>query len=637
VIRITDDQVDRPADSEYKSSDLSRLQHHGNEGESHSFREVLMTVTVAPQRQSSASAGRTNSTSAPTRAFTVAGVVAVVAGAIYLLRTNPRTGVWRQGYDPTGHWWLSTLLAAMPVVVLLGAMAIFRLKAHVAAVIGLLTALTIAIAVYHMPARLALTTTAYGAGYGLFPICWIILPVIFLYQLTVKTGRFTALQESLKNITEDGRLQLLLIAFALGAFFEGASGFGTPVAVCGAILISLGFKPIQAAGLSLIANTAPVAFGALGIPIITLSAVTGLDVLSLTKMTAIIIVPFCLLVPFWLVWVYAGFKGMIEVWPPILVAAVTFTTAQYLMAANFGPSLVAIVAAASTIVVLIGFLRFWKPKRILNAQGEDITTAARQKFDHSAGHTFKAWLPWLVLSLMVFAWGLPRVSIPLDKATTVAIPVAGLDKVVQRIPPVVLKPTAEAAIYKLNWATATGTSIFLAAVLSGFLMGLKPKALLQTFLKTVFTIRFTVITIAAMLALGFVTRYCGLDATMGLAFARTGALYPFFGTLIGWLGTATTGSDTSSNVLFGSLQKLTAQQIGISPVLMASANSAGGVMGKMIDAQSIVVASTATQQYGQEGSILRFVFWHSLGLACMAGAVVYVLAYVHPFTHLIVR
>ncbi len=561
----------------------------------------------------------------------------ILIGAIYLLKTNPTTGVWAQAYDPTGHWLASTLFAALPVVVLLGAMAIFHLKAHVAAVLGLGTALTVAIALYHMPVRLALTTAVYGGGYGLFPICWIILPVIFLYQLTVKTGRFVALQESLTNITDDGRLQLLLIAFALGAFFEGASGFGTPVAVCGAILISLGFKPIQAAGLSLIANTAPVAFGALGIPIITLQAVTGLDLMVLTKMTALILIPFCMLVPFWLIWAYAGFKKMIEVWPPILVAATTFSAAQYFMAANFGPWLVAIVASTSTIVVLIIFLQFWKPKRVLNAQGEDITGKVRQRFNHSAGHTFGAWLPWLVLSVMVFVWGIPQFSAWLNKATTIKIPVVGLHNLVQRIPPVVIKPTAEAAVYNLNWAAATGTAIMLAAILAGFLMGLGPKSLVQTFVKTVFSIRFTVITIAAMLALGFVTRYCGLDATMGLAFARTGVLYPFFGTLIGWLGTATTGSDTSSNVLFGSLQKLTAQQIGVSPSLMASANSAGGVMGKMIDAQSIVVASTATQNYGQEGTILRFVFWHSLALACMAGCVVFLLAYVFPFTKLVVH
>ena len=594
-----------------------------------------MTLT-STRTGSEPSAGK-NSASTLSLTLMAAGIVAVVAGAIYLLNTNPHGGSWLQGYDPVGTWWVSTIFAALPVVVLLGSMALLHLKAHVSAVLGLATALAVAIGIYHMPVRMALTTAVYGGGYGLFPICWIILPVIFLYQLTVKTGRFVALQESLTNITDDSRLQLLLIAFALGAFFEGASGFGTPVAVCGAILISLGFKPIQAAGLSLIANTAPVAFGALGIPIITLSAVTGIDVLQLSKMTAIILVPFCMLVPFWLIWAFAGFKKMIEIWPAILVAATTFATAQYLMAAAFGPWLVAIVASTSTIVVLITFLRFWKPKRVLNAKGEDITANVRKRFDHSSGHTFKAWMPWLVLSVVVFVWGLPQFSKPLDKATTVSIPVAGLHNSVQRTPPVVAKPTAEAAVYKLNWAAATGTGIMLAAVLSGFFMGLGPKSLFDTFVRTVFNIRFTVITISAMLALGFITRYSGLDATMGLAFARTGALYPFFGTLIGWLGTATTGSDTSSNVLFGSLQKLTAQQIGVAPVLMASANSAGGVMGKMIDAQSIVVASTATQNYGQEGTILRFVFFHSLALACLAGCFVFLIAYVYPFTQLIVH
>ena len=567
----------------------------------------------------------------------IAAFILVGAAAIYLFKTNPATGSWSQGYDPMGRWWFSTMFAALPIIVLLGAMAVLRLKAHVAAVAGLLTALLVAVAVFHMPIRLALTSAAYGAGYGVFPICWIILPVIFLYQLTVKTGRFVALQQSLTNITDDSRLQLLLIAFALGAFFEGAAGFGTPVAVCGAILISLGFRPIQAAGLSLLANTAPVAFGALGIPTLALHAVTGIDLLVLTKITATILVPFCLLVPFWLIWAYVGFRAMIEIWPAILVAGGTFSLTQYLMATYNGPWLVAIVASTSTIVVLICFLHFWKPKRVLNALGEDITGQVRQKFDHSAGMTFKAWLPWLILSIVVFAWGIPKFSQWADGATTVKISVAGLHNIVQRVPPVVAKPTAEAAIFNLNWLAATGTGILVAALLAGLLMGLGPKSLVTEFIKTVFNIRFTVVTIAAMMAIGFITRYCGLDATLGLAFARTGALYPFFGTLIGWLGTASTGSDTSANVLFGSLQKMTAQQIGVSPALMASANSGGGVMGKMIAAPSIVVASTATQTYGQEGTILRFVFLHSLSLACLVGVVVYLMAYVAPFTSLVPR
>jgi L-lactate transport len=400
------------------------------------------------------------------------GVLALILGVGLLLKTNPVAGRWSQSYDPTGHWWLSTLIAALPVLVLLGAMAGLRLKAHVAAVLGLGTALAVAIAVFHMPVRLALTSAAYGAGYGLFPICWIILPVIFLYQLTVKTGHFETLQQSLANITDDSRLQLLLIAFALGALFEGTAGFGTPVAVCGAILISLGFRPVEAAGLALIADTAPVAFGGLGIPIVALHGVTGLDVLTLSKVIAIVLTPFCFLVPFWLIWVYAGFKAMVEVWPAILVAGLTFSLTQLLMATYTGPGLVDIVAAMATIVALLAFLRVWKPRRVINARREVVSVEARVRFEHGAATTFKAWMPWLVLSVMVFVWGIPRFARWAEATTTVKIAVTGLDKVVERIPPVVAKPTAEAAVFNLNWLTTTGTAILVAAVLAGLLMGL---------------------------------------------------------------------------------------------------------------------------------------------------------------------
>jgi lactate permease len=554
--------------------------------------------------------------------------LALIAAIICLFKTNPAAIHWAQGYNPTGSFVLSTLVAALPIVVLLGAMAILRLKAHVAALAGLATALLAATLVFHMPARLAFTAAAFGAGYGLFPVCWIILPVIFLYSLTVKTGRFVTLQQSLTGITADSRLQLLLIAFALGAFFEGTSGFGTPVAVCSAILISLGFRPLQAAGLSLLANTAPVAFGAMGLPLIALHGVTGLDQLALTHAAAVILLPFDVLVPFWLIWVFAGFSAMLEIWPAILAAGVTFGAAQFLMATYSGPSLVAIVAATSTIVVLITFLRFWQPRRILNVDLEDITGHARKHHGHNAATVFNAWLPWLVLSLTVFLWGLPRISVWMDAHSSIKIPVIGLNNAIQRVPPVVAAATKEPAVFNFNWLAATGTAILLAALLAGLLMGLSPRSLAAAFMRTVFNIRYTFVTIAAMMAVGYITRYCGLDATLGLAFARTGALYPFFGTLIGWLGTASTGSDTSSNVLFGSLQVITARQIGVSPVLMASANSAGGVMGKMIDAASIVVASTATNSYGQEGAILRFVFLHSLALAALAGIAVTLLAYV---------
>ncbi len=563
-------------------------------------------------------------------------VVALIGIAvIYLLKTNPASGTWQQGYDPVGRWYFSTMLAALPIVVLLGAIAVLRIKAHLAACAGLITALLVATVIFHMPLRLAFTAASYGAGYGIFPVCWIILPVIFLYELTVKTGTFVTLQESLTNITDDSRLQLLLIAFALGAFFEGTAGFGTPVAVCGAILISLGFRPLQAAGLSLLANTAPVAFGALGTPIVALGGVTGLDLFLLSKTIAIILFLFCLIVPFWVVWAFAGFRAMLEVWPAILVASATFAIAQLVIAVFSGPTLVAIGASTSTIFVLVLFLRFWKPKRVLNAKGEDITAHARQRFDHSSGKVFKAWMPWLVLSSVVFVWGIPQVSKWMDSLTTVKFAVAGLHNFIQRVPPVVSKPTFEAAVFNFNWLAATGTGILVASVIAGLFMGLGPATLFKSFFKTIFNIRFAFVTIAAMMAIGFVTRYCGLDATLGLAFARTGSLYPFFGSLIGWLGVASTGSDTSANVLFGSLQVMTANQIGVSPVLMASANSAGGVMGKMIAAPSVVVASTSTGIYGQEGSILRFVFFHSIALACLVGVLVYLMAYVPPFTSLV--
>jgi lactate permease len=576
--------------------------------------------------------------SKPSPVSTVYFVVAVAligVAAIFLLKTNPSSGIWPQGYNPLGFWPVSTALAALPILVLLGAIAVLRVKAHIAACAGLITALLVATIVFHMPVRLAFTAATYGAGYGIFPVCWIILPVIFLYDLTVKTGTFVTLQESLTNITDDSRLQLLLIAFALGAFFEGTSGFGTPVAVCGAILISLGFRPLQAAGLTLLANTAPVAFGALGTPTVALQGVTGLNLLILTKTISIILFIFCLMVPFWVVWAYTGFRAMVEVWPAILVAAMTFATVQLVIATLYGPTLVAIGASTTTIVVLVIFLRFWKPKRVLNAKGEDISSHARQRFDHSTGKVFKAWMPWLILSTVVFCWGLPQFSKWMDSLSTVKFSVAGLHNVIQRVPPVVAKPTFEPAVFNLNWLAATGTGILVASVIAGLLMGLKPVMLVKSFLTTTFNTRFAFVTIAAMMAIGFVTRYCGLDATLGLAFARTGSLYPFFGSLIGWLGVASTGSDTSANVLFGSLQVMTANQIGVSPMLMGAANAAGGVMGKMIAAPSIVVASTATKTYGQESAILRFVFFHSLALASLVGIVVYLMAYVPPFTSLV--
>jgi lactate permease len=439
------------------------------------------------------------------------------------------------------------------------------------------------------------------------------------------------------GITQDRRLQLLLIAFSFGAFFEGAAGFGTPVAVTAAILIGLGFKPLQASGLSLIANTAPVAYGALGTPLIALQAVTGLDLLQLSGMAGRILPFFSVLVPFWLLWTYCGFSGMIEIWPAILVAGIFFAFPQYLMSNFHGPWLVDVVAAVCSMAAVTAFLFLWHPKNVWGFDGHEANRSARGQHGYSRVEVARAWIPWAILSAIVFLWGLPSVKTFLDKISIFKIPISGLHNLIQRVPPVVAKPVAEGAVFNLNWLSATGSGIFIAALIAGVVMGFGPMQMVRQYGRTLYKVRFSLITISAMMAIGFMTRYAGLDATMGLAFARTGKFYPFFGTLLGWLGVALTGSDTSSNVLFGSLQKISATQVGVSPTLMAAANSCGGVMGKMIDAQSIVVASTATEWYGHEGEILRYVFLHSIALASLVGVLVFLEAYVFPFTKLVVH
>jgi lactate permease len=579
-------------------------------------------------------------------------VVAIIV-AVVILKISPVTTPWSQGYDPTGHWLMSTLVAAFPVVVLLGALAL-HVKAHYAALAGLAVSLAVAIWGFHMPAKMAGATAVFGAGYGLFPIGWIVLNVIFMYQLTVDCGRFDVLKQSLTGVTQDRRLQLLLIAFSFGAFFEGAAGFGTPVAVTAALLIGLGFRPLQASGLSLIANTAPVAYGALGTPIIALAGVTGFSEKVLGAMAGRILPVFSVLVPFWLIWAFVGFSEMIEIWPAILVAGVSFATTQFFVSNYHGPWIVDVVAAIVSMICLIGFLKIWKPKRVWTFEDEEAKTEHRAAHGYSSGEVARAWVPWLILSIIVFCWGtvtgkkimntpekvftsMASWHTPPSKITSPQFPVAATDKLILRTPPVVAKPTSERSVFSLNWVSATGTGILLSAIIAGFVMGFSFKQILRTYLKTIVKVRFSLLTIAAMMAIGYMTRYAGLDATMGLAFARTGHLYPFFGTLLGWLGVALTGSDTSSNVLFGSLQKISATQVGVPPTLMAAANSCGGVMGKMIDAQSIVVASTATNWYGHEGEILRYVFFHSIALACLVGVYVYLLAYVAPFTNLVVK
>ncbi len=559
---------------------------------------------------------------------------------------------WSQNYNPLDNAALSTLVAALPVVVLLTSIAALKIRIHLAALMGLALALLVAVGMYHLPVKLAALTTAYGAAYGLFPIGWIILNLIFLYQLTVERGYFTVLRRSLATLAPDPRIQVILIAFSLGAFFEGAAGFGTPVAVTAAILMQLGFRPLAASGLSLIANTAPVAFGALGTPIIALSKTTGISELALSAMVGRQLPFFSLILPFWVVWAMAGFRGMWEIWPAALAAGLGFAVPQFLVSNFIGPSLVDIVAALCSMVAVTVLLQFWRPRQLWllpESGGETETSLDTPKMDPTAEPSqdrrmvLRAWMPWILLTIFVFAWGLPWTKTALNKLSAPEFKVAGLHNVVLRVPPVVPEPTSghpatpEPAVFTLNWLSATGTGILAAGICAGGLMGFSITSMGRIYIETLARVRYSLITIAAMLALGHVTRYSGTDATLGLALAKTGRLYPFFGTLLGWLGVALTGSDTASNVLFGGLQRITAEQTGISGTLMAAANSAGGVMGKMVDAQSIVVASTATNWYGHEGSILRYVFFHSIALAGLMGILVFLQAYVFPFSGMVVK
>jgi lactate permease len=553
------------------------------------------------------------------------------------------TEQWLQNYDPLGQPFLSTLIAALPVLVLLGSIAYLQIKIHYSALLGLGVALATALFLYRMPLKAAGATTLFGAASGLFPIGWIILNLIFLYQLTVQKGLFNVLRTSLASLAPDPRVQVILIAFSFGAFFEGAAGFGTPVAVTAAILIQLGFKPLAASGLSLIANTAPVAYGALGTPIIALNRVTGIDLHELSAMTGRQLPFFSVVVPFWVVWAYAGFRGMVGVWPAALTAGVAFAVPQFLVSNFHGPWLVDIVASMCSLAAVGALLRFWRPRDNWVRPDRNEATSSETKPLYSRPEIIKAWVPWTLLSVLVFLWGTPDFRKKLDSLSAPQFEMANLHNVVVRTPPVVPSPTPEKptkpeeAVFKLNWLSATGTGILVSAILAGFIMGCSLKEMLKTYGATLIRVRYSLVTIAAMLALGYVTRYSGTDATLGLALAKTGVLYPFFGTLLGWLGVALTGSDTASNVLFGSLQKITAEQINVSPTLMAAANSSGGVMGKMVDAQSIVVASTATNWYGHEGSILRYVFFHSIALAMLVGLLVFLQAYVPPFSQMVVR
>jgi lactate permease len=574
---------------------------------------------------------------------------------------------WTQVYDPFGHWWLSTLVATLPILVLFGLLAGLKVKPHWCAIAGAMTAMLVAVLCFKMPLLLAATSFGYGVAFGLLKIAWIVLAAVYLYDISVETGQFEIMKESIAGITADRRLQVLLVAFCFGAFIEGAAGFGAPVAIAGAFMIGLGFRPFHAAALNLIANTAPVAWGSIGTPVHTLAAVTALPESDLNAMLGRILPFTAVIVPFWLVRTMVSWKDTFEVLPAILVVGFSFALTQFFWSNYVDSNLVDIMGGVVSIVALVAFLRFWKPRKVwrfdYDGKEKPLPPPAAEisdqfggewkpeEFDgyvktrsYTARQILRAWMPFAILSLFVLLWGLPSIKLAMNRATTPAFRVllAGdkvrpgppgwdvpyLHNAVFRAAPVVTKPTAEPARYDFNWLSATGTGCCLAAIVSGLLLGLDPVHLLRIFWRTLVRMRLAMVAISFMLGLGYVTRYSGLDAVLGLAFTRTGWLYPFFGTFLGWLGVALTGSDTASNALFGSLQRITSQQLGIDPILMCAANSAGGVMGKMVDAQSITIATAATEQVGNEGIIFRFVVWHSVALGSIVGIIVLLYAYV---------
>jgi lactate permease len=534
---------------------------------------------------------------------------------------------WTQNYDPLNSWPLSTAVSALPVVTLFFVLVVLKKRVWVSALCGMLMAVFLALVVFRMPASMVGTAGLLGVIFGLFRIAWIIIASIFLYNIAVETGQFQVMKESIASLSSDKRLQLILIAFCFGAFLEGTGGGGAPVAIAGAFLIGLGFPPFQAATLCLVANTAPVAWGGVGNPIRVLSGVTGLPEMTLSVMTGRILPPISAILPLWLVRSMVGWRDTFAVWPALAVSGLSFALMQFYWSNYQDNSLVDIVAALFSLLVMVAFLKFWKPGTVLENAPTENRITVRQ---HATAVVLKGWSPFLLASVFIFIFGLPAINKQLS-FDALKQPMPILHNSVLKVPPVAPSPTPEAAIADLNVIALPGTAIFIGAIIAAILLGLPlgkiGKILGQTFRDLIPSL----LAISFMVGLAFITRYSGMDTVMGLSLTRTGVLYPFFGTMLGWLGVALTGTDAGSNALFGNLQKVTAEQLGLSAVLMASANSAGGVMGKMIDAQSIVVSSTATQQVGNEAAIFKAVFKHSIVLAALIGLIVMLYAFVMPW------
>lgn len=544
---------------------------------------------------------------------------------------------WTQVYAPLADsLWLSALVAAIPIVFFFVALAVFRMKGYIAALITVALAIAVAVIVYQMPTSMALAATGYGFLYGLWPISWIIVAAVFLYKLTVKTGQFDVIRSSVLTITGDQRLQMVLVGFCFGAFLEGAAGFGAPVAITAALLVGLGFNPLYAAGLCLIANTAPVAFGALGIPITVAGKVTGTDPFLIGQMAGRQLPLLSLFVPFWLVFIMDGWRGVKETWPAIFVAGFAFAVTQYFTSNHWAYELPDITSALVSLVVLSLFLRYvWQPKHAFSFQGAGTGTtpsASLPRSQFTMGQILKAWSPFIVLTIMVTIWTLPAFKglfakgAPLE-AWIFSFHIPGLDRLVMKSVPIVKALTPYDAVYKFDVLSATGTSILLAAIISAVILGVNIKTFFATLWETLVELSTPIFTIGLVLGFAFIANYSGVSSTLGLAFAATGALFPFFSPFLGWLGVFLTGSDTSSNALFANLQQVTAQQIGVNPILTIAANTTGGVTGKMISPQSIAVACAAAGLVGKESDLFRFTLKHSLFFAVIIGIITYVQAY----------